>query len=303
MTRYFSVANHAFSVNYDMPIPAQVFAQYEPFETLDAPAERLFDVTIVDQFDVAQNEAGQIVVEGRVYDPKIVDTQLSRDDMVRVDVYCCEESILYQIFMPQSEVADSTLVIDKAAKCATLYLNNRILDVLNNGLIITYFTFANECQTLLLHASAVLLDGRAQIFLGRSGTGKSTHSDQWLKCFPEAELLNDDHPVVRIEADGEIRLYGSPWSGKRPIYRAISAPLAAIVRITRAKSNRAIKLSPLRAYASLLTTTSSMQWDKEMMEKKIATIEGIIAGVVNLELEALPDVDSARVCHKAIMEG
>ena len=54
-----------------------------------------------------------------------------------------------------------------------------------------------------IHSSAVVLGGRAFLFLGSSGTGKSTHSALWLKNFPGARLLNDDNPALRLE-DGKV---------------------------------------------------------------------------------------------------
>ena len=41
------------------------------------------------------------------------------------------------------------------------------------------------------------------MFLGPSGTGKSTHARLWLQYIDSTELVNDDNPVVRIYQDGE----------------------------------------------------------------------------------------------------
>ena len=53
-----------------------------------------------------------------------------------------------------------------------------------------------------MHSSVVVHGGRAFMFMGRSGTGKSTHSRLWLEHVPDTRLLNDDNPIVRI-VDGE----------------------------------------------------------------------------------------------------
>ena len=50
---------------------------------------------------------------------------------------------------------------------------------------------------LSLHASCVVRDGEGYLFMGRSGTGKSTHSRLWIQTFPGTELLNDDNPAIR----------------------------------------------------------------------------------------------------------
>ena len=59
-----------------------------------------------------------------------------------------------------------------------------------------------------LHSSTVVKDGMAYMFMGRSGTGKSTHSSLWLKHIEGTELLNDDNPVIRIYPD-EIVVFGA----------------------------------------------------------------------------------------------
>lgn len=83
---------------------------------------------------------------------------------------------------------------------------------------------------LSIHASAVVSDGKAYLFLGKSGTGKSTHARLWLKNIPGSHLLNDDNPAVRL-IDGSPVAFGTPWSGKTPCYRDESAPVGGFVRL------------------------------------------------------------------------
>ena len=70
------------------------------------------------------------------------------------------------------------------------------------------FAFSGAQKDLLLiHASVTMKDGKGYLFLGKSGTGKSTHSQLWLKHIPGTELLNDDNPAVRLIND-EVIVYG-----------------------------------------------------------------------------------------------
>ena len=85
---------------------------------------------------------------------------------------------------------------------------------LGNALMITYAFSAAYHRTLLMHASVTMADGKGYLFLGKSGTGKSTHSGLWLRHIPNTELLNDDNPAVRIDDEGRALVYGTPWSGK-----------------------------------------------------------------------------------------
>ena len=91
--------------------------------------------------------------------------------------------------------------------------------------------------------------------------GKSTHASLWLRHIEDSELLNDDNPVVRIGHQGQVIVYGSPWSGKTPCYRNVSYPLGAIVVLSQAPYNKIQRLSGIQAYVSLVASISGKRWD------------------------------------------
>ena len=138
------------------------------------------------------------------------------------------------------------------------------------------------------------------MFLGKSGTGKSTHSRMWLNSVEGSELLNDDHPVIRIDESGTTIAYGSPWSGKTPCYKNLQAPVGGIVRISRAKHNRARRLSHIESYASLMPSCPNLVWEKQFAEYKHATLQKIIASVPCWVMECLPNEDAAKVCCESV---
>lgn len=170
-------------------------------------------------------------------------------------------------------------------------------------ILMLLYTFASATHnTLLMHASAVECDGKAYLFLGKSGTGKSTHARLWTEQISGATLLNDDNPVVRI-IDGNAYVFGSPWSGKTPYHIARSLPLGGIVRLRQAPLNRITSLSGIKAYAALLPSCSCMRWDHSMAEAVHRTISCIIASVSVFSLECLPDREAARLCHEGVAAG
>ena len=153
---------------------------------------------------------------------------------------------------------------------------------------------------MLVHASCILHEGRAYPFTAQSGTGKSTHTSLWMKHIEGSQLMNDDNPVIRVHADGQPVAYGSPWSGKTPCYRNISAPLGAVVRIERAPQNSIRRLNTLQAFASLLPACSSMKWDTVVYGNLCDTVSHIMARTPVYTLYCLPDEEAARVCHAAV---
>ena len=137
------------------------------------------------------------------------------------------------------------------------------------------------------------------MFLGKSGTGKSTHSRMWLQNIEGCTLLNDDNPVIRI-TEGKAYVYGTPWSGKTPCYKNLSVPLKAVVRLSQAPYNKVERLAPLKAYASLMPSCSCMRWDRQSTDRLHATVEKVIMNTGCWHLECLPDADAAHVCCSAV---
>lgn len=173
---------------------------------------------------------------------------------------------------------------------------------LDTALMLLYTFASSKYETLMMHASAVEYDGRAYLFLGKSGTGKSTHSLLWQEHITGSKLLNDDNPVIRIE-DGTAYAYGTPWSGKSRCYLNRRVVLDGIVRLHQKPYNRITKLCGVRAYASLLPSCSGMKWDHAMSEALHSTISEVIESVSVYSLECRPDMEAAQLCHKTLTEG
>ena len=60
---------------------------------------------------------------------------------------------------------------------------------------------------MMLHASAVVVDGYAYLFSGPCGMGKSTHAAMYKKAFPDATIINDDKPALRAHRRHLVRLW------------------------------------------------------------------------------------------------
>jgi hypothetical protein len=100
----------------------------------------------------------------------------------------------------------------------------------------------------LLHAATVIRNGRAYLFTGKSGAGKSTVAS----LAPEGSVLSDELSLVR--RDGGIwRAYGTPFWGE---FRAgdsnTSAPVAGIFRLVQAEENRAAPLRPVEFLRAMI---------------------------------------------------
>lgn len=155
---------------------------------------------------------------------------------------------------------------------------------------------------LLIHSSTIVCNGRALLFLGESGTGKSTHSRMWLKNIEGAALLNDDGPALRVRPNGSVTIYGSPWSGKTPCYKAESYPIGAFVRICRAPYNRlSSRLGAIQAFgATLPSCLPTLQQDEALLDRVCANLSAVLKSAPAFRMECLPDGDAARVCREGL---
>lgn len=157
-------------------------------------------------------------------------------------------------------------------------------------------------NTVLFHASVIEKDGSGYAFLGKSGTGKSTHSRLWLKYIPDTKLLNDDNPAVRIMEDESVMIYGTPWSGKTPCYRNTGVFLNGLVRLRQAPENQWKKVSGKEALLSVLPSCTAIRWNRDLFDQMLNSLEKIITSVNVGQLSCLPDQNAAYLCSQELIK-
>lgn len=168
------------------------------------------------------------------------------------------------------------------------------------ALWIAYGVATLPLQTIAIHTSVIQYKDRTVLFLGESGTGKSTHTRLWRENIEGAVLLNDDSPMLRI-IDGKPWMFGSPWSGKTPCYKNESYPLAACVRLSQAPHNKIRRLSIPQAYAAIHPSCPpDFAYDDTLYDYISETLSDVLGQVPVYHLECLPDADAARLSNQTI---
>lgn len=186
---------------------------------------------------------------------------------------------------------------------STIYLpeeNEYLPIILNWFLMVAFGQSIIKNEVILFHASVVMLEGKGIAFLGKSGTGKSTHSQQWLSAFSSSELLNDDNPAIALEDDGSVWVYGTPWSGKTPCYKNKGAPLAGLVRLEQYPRNEMKRLVGAEALIGVLPSCTSIRWNKDIFGKMNQTLTTILENVPVGHLKCLPNQQAAEVCKAEV---
>lgn len=180
-------------------------------------------------------------------------------------------------------------------------LNSNIdIAILRFGLWVMFGVVLSANNAIAIHSSAVVADGRCALFLGESGTGKSTHTRLWVENIDGAKLLNDDSPIIRI-IDGEVRVYGSPWSGKTPCYKNESYPIAGLCRLEQAPYNKIHRLPTILAIGAILPSCPPVfAHDVTLQDMICDTVGRLLRTTRAYRLECLPNEDAARLSHKTI---
>ncbi len=283
MKRFYKVAEHIFAIDAAPELLEQL-TNYAPFLTDESARTCLFTITAHEE-PIPSTDGWAPVY-----------TDKSDEDMPRIEMYQRGEEWLFCVSMYRDSAIECAIRCSADWQRVELYLRPETARfAIDNAAMLVYAFATADKATLLFHSSVTVLDGKAYMFLGHSGTGKSTHSQQWKAAFPQATLLNDDNPAVRIIEDKTI-VYGTPWSGKTPCYKNEHAPVQALVQLAQAPENKIERLRMSQAYPYILASVSGLKVMPEMMDRLFESIAKLLELSPVYRLECLPNPDAARLC-------
>ena len=161
---YYLVAEHLFCVEAQESVLG-LLGNYEPFRT-EQSNDSLFSLTVTDggpiQYieELRQDEEGQDIVCGHTGQG---------------------DSVFEFRFGGRTA---GWLVCAPGYRSGALYLSGFQTKAAVDNALMILFAMASACTgTVLFHAAAVSLNGKGYMFLGKSGTGKSTHARLWLQIY------------------------------------------------------------------------------------------------------------------------
>lgn len=204
----------------------------------------------------------------------------------------------YLIEADENTVPDMEIKSDyEALKRKAPHLSDEDCEYLTSGG--AFYRKLVKHDGMLIHSSAVIMDGRAYLFTAPCGTGKSTHTKLWLKAFGDrAQILNDDKPAIRL-VDGVWYAYGTPWSGKYDININTRAPLAGVCVLGRGKVNKIERFTGAKAVHALLEQTARMN-NAAFMGEMLALLDKLFASVPVWKMECNMDISAAEMSHAAM---
>lgn len=148
-----------------------------------------------------------------------------------------------------------------------------------------------EMGGLLLHASGVVWQGRAHVFVGPSGAGKSTVAEL---ASGYGQVLCDENIVLRM-GDGGPEALSTPFWGQATPDTAVRArqcaPLAALYALQQAPDFSLTPLSPAQAVLALIDSNRIAAEQPSRAAAWLAATQGVLAQVPAYRLGFLPTTE------------
>lgn len=291
----YCIARHTFGISFENTnANEEHLRSYRPFIKAEGTEE--FHVSVNDGYKAFQKESLRLIRD--------VDTGNGIISVWKHTADGTDDGYQFIVRNIQNQ-ACALLIANETfteCRCATRGDEVNVQFGLNSALMLAYAFATARDNTLLVHASMVRHDGKAYAFVAQSGTGKSTHVANWLRCIENCDLMNDDNPIFRI-IDGKVFAFGSPWSGKTPCYRNVEAELGGVGKIVRSETNHTCSMDALKAFAELLSSCSVMKWDTSLYRYIANTVSKIVREVPIYTVNCLPNEEAARISSTKMVSG
>ncbi len=136
----------------------------------------------------------------------------------------------------------------------------------------------------VFHSAAIEFNQKAYCFAAKSGTGKTTHINQWRKAFGKTvNIINGDKPILRLIGK-QVYACGTPWSGKERLNKNTIFPLNGIAFLHRSDVNNITPINTQEALNELIKQVYIPN-SSDAFEKTIKLIEKIIFNIPTWRLE------------------
>ena len=288
-TRYhFEVAE----LSFDCLLPASwkvsnCLPSFKPFYREGGTDSPAFTLVVNEQNEQEGQREGRLI-------------EKTDSDLGHVELFATDSG--YAFYLGYDEkITIHQMTANKDFSCVNAWVcpdDPHLATVLTSMVRIVYSQRILAFQGIAIHASTVIKDGKGFAFLGKSGTGKSTHSSLWRTVWgDEVELLNDDNPIVRVIED-DVWIYGSPWSGKTRCFKDKKVKLGGIVKLNQAPMNKCEIVKGVKAWIAVYPSCCLINEDEVMTDALHCTLNRVAEKVRIGMMDCLPDEEAARVCEK-----
>lgn len=162
-----------------------------------------------------------------------------------------------------------------------IYFNPAYTSLLNTDTIF-HSMLALEKQLVLqnsfvFHCSYLNFEGKAILFSGPSGIGKTTHTNLWCQYLPDqAKVLNGDKCLLSREGN---TFYANGWPicGSSGICHNERREVRAIVLLQQAPENRLIEEKKILTFRRVLEQLTVNYWNREFTDAAMTFADSLVS--------------------------
>jgi hypothetical protein len=144
---------------------------------------------------------------------------------------------------------------------------------------------------LIVHAAGMAMGGRAYMFPGVSGAGKSTMTGLFSGRDNGSVLLSDDRIVAR-KRGGSFSAWGTPWPGEAGVARNANMPLGGIFFLRKGASHNIRELTAFESLKRLMPLASVPWYDRDIVPEYVQVFEGLVSEVPSYEFTFANDMSA-----------
>ena len=178
-----------------------------------------------------------------------------------------------------SSRADRVLTLDASGRTGTLALDaNRSPELAHLYPLeypledLLFRHLLSERRALIVHGCGVVWKGEGYLFVGSSGSGKSTTARLWKAA--GASILNDDRIVVEASPE-RIIIHPTPWFGEELDVGDSPAPLTRLYLLRKGPQVSFQPIRPANAAALILAKSFPPLWDPDRTGRVLETLDSI----------------------------
>ena len=158
-----------------------------------------------------------------------------------------------------------------------------------------------DYNRFFFHSSVVEVDGKTYAFSAKSGVGKSTQTELWLKHFgKKLRVINGDKPIYQIK-NNQVIAYGVPWCGKEGYNINDKAVLNNICFIRRGEKPQIRRLEKEEILTYIFDQVN-LFIPKDKTEKLLPMLDFIIENIPCYLLDCNISDESVTVAYKGMNE-
>ena len=153
----------------------------------------------------------------------------------------------------------------------------------------------------LFHSASFIYRGKAIVYTGRSGIGKTTQYAQWKRIFrDEVKIISGDMSAIVLREDGQIMVMPSAWNGKEKLRGDACAPIGGIILLEQSPDNTFQSVEPLDSVLPIYSQICLDRMDKKKIEEAFALEDQLLRKIPVWKLSSRGDLASAQLCHDRI---